>query len=43
MSKFAEKIAGYYERGIYNATMVRNLATKGKLTEDEVKWILGEE
>jgi hypothetical protein len=42
MSKFAERVAERYERGFYTATMVRNLAAKGKLTEDEVRQILGD-
>jgi uncharacterized XkdX family phage protein len=40
MSKFAERVKGYYTNGYYTETMVRNLATKGKLTEEEVAEIL---
>lgn len=43
MSNYAERVKGYYEHGYYTDTMVRNLAAKGKLTEDEVKQILGED
>lgn len=37
-----DKIKDFYERGLWNKTMVRNAVVKGKITEDEYELITGE-
>ena len=41
MSKFAIKVKGYYERGIWTRSMVQDAVTKGKITALEAAAILG--
>ncbi len=43
MSKFAIRVKGWYEANIWTETMVMNVYNKGKLTEEEMRWILGED
>lgn len=43
MSKFANKVKGYYDAGFWNEKMVRNAVIKGKITEEEFKIITGED
>lgn len=42
MSKFAIKVKGWYEADIWTEAMVMNVYNKGKLTDEELQWILGE-
>lgn len=42
MSKFAIKVKRWYEGGIWTEEMVMNVYAKGKLTDEELQWILGE-
>lgn len=37
-----DKIKDFYERGLWNKTMVRNAVVKGKITADEYELITGE-
>lgn len=37
-----EKVKGYYEKGLWNKTMVANAVTKGWITQAEYKEIVGE-
>lgn len=41
MSSFAEKCKKYYEAGFYTKSMLANLVTKGKLTQEEYTEIVG--
>lgn len=41
MSNYAKKVKAWYEHGLWTEAMVRNVAAKGKLTSEEVGWILG--
>jgi hypothetical protein len=43
MSNFAKKVARWYDAGIWTEEMVRNAHAKGKLTDEELAMILGEE
>ncbi len=42
MSKFAIKVKRWYEAEIWTEEMVMNVYDKGKLTDEELQWILGE-
>ncbi len=42
MSKFAIKVKRWYDAGIWTEEMVMNVYNKGKLTDEELRWILGE-
>ena len=42
MSSFAERIKRYYDAGVWNDEMVRNANAKGRITEDEMREILGD-
>lgn len=37
-----EKIKDYYDRGLWNKTMVRNAVIKGKITQEQYTEITGE-
>jgi len=37
-----QKIKEYYDKGLWNITMVRNAVIKGKITEEEYEQITGE-
>lgn len=37
-----ELIKGYYDAGLWNKTMVRNMVAKGKITAEEYTTITGE-
>jgi len=37
-----EKIKEYYDKGLWNKTMVRNAVVKGKITEEQYQAITGE-
>lgn len=37
-----EKIKEYYDKGLWNKTMVRNAVVKGKITEEQYQVITGE-
>ena len=41
MSKLAEKIKTYYDKGLYTEEQVRAFYDKGKITEEELNYILG--
>ena len=43
MSSFAERVKRYYTAGIWNDEMVRNAYAKGRITEEEMREILGGE
>lgn len=43
MSKFAEKVKRYYERGDWTEKMVRDAYAKRRITEAELAEILGED
>ena len=43
MSKNYEKIKKYYDSGLWNKARVRNMVTKGIITEGEYREITGEE
>lgn len=43
MSKFAKKVKGWYEAGIWDLDMVRNALEKGKITEEEFLEITGQD
>ena len=43
MSKFAAKVAKWYDAGIWTEQMVRDVYAKGKLTDEELAAILGED
>ena len=43
MSSFAERVKRYHDAGIWNDEMVRNAHVKGRITDDEMREILGEE
>lgn len=43
MSRFAERVAQWFDAGIWNDEMVRNAVRKGRVTEDEYAEITGEE
>ena len=43
MSKFAQKVARWYDAGVWTSQMVRDVWAKGKLTDDELAEILGED
>lgn len=43
MSNLAKRIKSYYEKGLYTEKQVRDFYEKGKISLDELKWILGEE
>lgn len=43
MSNLAKKIKLYYEKGLYTEKQVRDFYVKGKITKEELDWILGEE
>jgi len=38
-----ELIKGYYDAGLWSADRVRNMVTKGWLTQDEYNEIIGDE
>ena len=38
-----EKIKEYYDKGLWNKTMVRNAVVKGKITAEQYKSITGED
>ena len=42
MSSFAERVKRYYDAGIWNDEMVRNAHAKGRITEEEMRAILGD-
>ena len=42
MSSFAERVKRYYDAGVWNDEMVRNAHAKGRITEDEMREILGD-
>ena len=42
MSPMYNKIKSYYEKGLWNLTMVRNAVVKGKITPEEFTEITGE-
>ena len=42
MSSFAERVKRYYDAGAWNDEMVRNAHAKGRITEDEMREILGD-
>ena len=41
MSKLAEKIKTYYDKGLYTEEKLRAFYDKGKITEEELNYILG--
>ena len=41
MSSFAQKVKGWYDKGIWTEQMVRNAHDKGKISIDELSEILG--
>ena len=41
MSKLAEKIKTYYDKGLYTEEQVRTFYEKGKITEEELNYVLG--
>ena len=43
MSEFAQKVKGYYERGLWNEARVKNAVVKGAITADEFKAITGKD
>lgn len=43
MSSFAEKVRRWYESGMWTEQMVRNAYAKGRITEEELAEILGQE
>ena len=43
MSKWYEKIKGWYEAGYWTKLMVKNAVVKEKITGDEYKEITGED
>ena len=43
MSKWSEKIKGWYETGLWTKWMVKNAVVKEKITADEYKEITGED
>lgn len=43
MSKFAEKVARYYQMGVWTKRMVEDALAKGRITQDEYDQIVGEE
>ena len=43
MSKWYEKIKGWYEAGWWTKCMVKDAVVKGKITADEYKEITGED
>ena len=43
MSKWSEKIKGWYESGWWTKGMVKNAVVKEKITADEYKEITGED
>lgn len=38
-SELAKRIKNYYDKGIYTYAQVEVFYTKGKITEEEFKWI----
>lgn len=42
MSKIYDKIKSYYDKGLWNKARVKNMVTKGVVTEDEYQLIVGE-
>ena len=42
MSNYAQKIKRHYERGLWTREMVETAYEKGKITLEELHWILGE-
>ncbi len=43
MSAKFNKVKDYYDRGLWNKTMVRNSVIKGWITEEEYALIVGED
>jgi len=43
MSKFATKIKGYYDRGLWSASQVRDAYMKGRITAEELYEITGDD
>lgn len=43
MSKKYQTVKQYYDKGLWNATMVRNAVVKGWITSDEYTDITGED
>lgn len=43
MSRFAERVARFFDAGAWNSEMVANAVAKGKITEDEYAEIVGED
>lgn len=42
MSKTAEKYKEYYETGKWNKTMLANMVSKGKITQEEYEEIIAD-
>lgn len=42
-SKHFEKVKGYYDKGLWNVSRVRNAVVKGWITAEEFTEITGEE
>ena len=42
MSNLAKRIKLYYEKGLYTEKQVMDFYEKGKITKNELDWILGE-
>ena len=40
-SEFAFKLFGYHESGWWNDEMIWNAYRKGRITKEELEWILG--
>ena len=41
MSSLAKRIKTYYEKGLYTEKQVMDFYTKGKISKEELDWILG--
>ena len=41
MSEFAQKVKGYYERGLWNEARVKNAVKKGAVSAEEFRAITG--
>ena len=43
MSSFAAKVKGWYDADLWSERMVRNAHEKGRITAEELAWILWED